>query len=202
MKENRITAIALALSLGIHIAIIGAYGGFFQAQDKDLLHIQALPIEKNKTPLLPEIRIIGEFKQLKSADSQQSIDHGQKNEDKAFNNTEIKRLLAVEPKVVAPDEADEAMLRYQDMVKQRIESNRNYPMRAQRMHLEGTVDLAFVINADGNSRNVRVIQSSGSKFLDEQALDTIRKASPFMSLPEEIGKSSVDIRVAIVYSLQ
>ena len=94
-----------------------------------------------------------------------------------------------------------AMLRYQDMVKQRIESYRYYPLRAQRMRIEGVVDLAFVINADGSSENVRIIKSSGSKFLDAEAVKTIRKASPFLPLPEEIKRTNVDIRVAIVFSL-
>ena len=196
MKEERFTAIALALSLGMHIAIIGASGGFFSSQDEPLLKTQVLPAQKNKTPLLPEIRVIGEFKQFSPASVLKPQEAGL--EKKAF--TQAIDTLRTES-IETDDKAEKSMLRYQDTVKQKIESSRHYPMRAQRMRLEGVVDIAFVINKDGTSRNIKVVGSSGSKLLDAEALNNISKASPFMPLPKEISKNSIDIRVAIVFSL-
>jgi len=195
MQENSLTAIAMILSLGAHIAIIGASGGLFKVHET-YVQTNVLKIENKKASLLPEIRIIGEFKQFPRAASPRK-------QDASLNkNAFIQAIEAGEAEARQTDNSGEkAMLRYQDTVKQAIESNRYYPLRAQRMRLEGVVELAFAINANGSSRNIRVIKSSGSKFLDAQAIDTIGKSSPFRPLPKEIAKSSVDIRVAVVFSL-
>lgn len=215
MTDKQIFFYTVIASSVIHVAIIGAMGGLFSVPSSEPVFItQVVKMDSKKTPLLPEIKVMGEFKQLKSIDSQQYMDSGQKNkpeknEDKAFKKkTEAKKISAIDrevltagQKIVASEKARELMLRYQDMVKQRIESYRCYPLRAQRIRIEGVVGLAFVINADGSSQNVRVVKSSGSKLLDTEAVKTIQKASPFLPLPQEIKRTTVDICVAIVFSL-
>ncbi len=195
MQENSLTAIAMILSLGAHIAIIGASGGLFKVHET-YVQTNVLKIENKKASLLPEIRIIGEFKQFPRAASPRK-------QDASLNKNAFTQAIETGDADAGQTDnsGEKAMLRYQDTVKQAIESNRYYPLRAQRMRLEGVVELAFAINANGSSRNIRVIKSSGSKFLDAQAIDTIGKSSPFRPLPKEIAKSSVDIRVAVVFSL-
>ncbi len=197
MTDKQIFFYTLIASSVIHVAVIGTMGGLFSVPSSEpMLRAQAVKIDSKKTPLLPEIKVMGEFKQFPKVSSS-------KPQDTSFNKEAFTQEIGdIEPESMqAEDEAEKAMLRYQDMVKQRIESYRYYPLRAQRMRIEGVVDLAFVINADGSSENVRIIKSSGSKFLDTEAVKTIRKASPFLPLPEEIKRTNVDIRVAIVFSL-
>jgi protein TonB len=50
-------------------------------------------------------------------------------------------------------------------------------------------------------RDVRVVSSSGSKILDEEAVATVKRASPFHPVPKEISKSPIGMTVAIVFSL-
>ncbi len=71
-----------------------------------------------------------------------------------------------------------------------------YPDMARRMGWSGQVRVGFVIQEDGCVRNVRVISSSGFELLDRNAVETVRKASPFPRPPAE-----TDIVMPIAYQL-
>lgn len=107
-----------------------------------------------------------------------------------------------EEKVDLADSEKEQMLRYQDMIKQKIEEARRYPLWAKRQGLEGKVYINFIVLADGLSRDIRVIRSDSSKFLDEEAVKTIKRAEPFPPIPKEINTAQVQMEVAIVFSLK
>ncbi|MCK4994320.1 MAG: energy transducer TonB [Candidatus Omnitrophica bacterium] len=203
MLNDKMIRTAFLISFACHLLLLGAPGFELNYSQKVERHQEVMfEIEIEKPLLLPEIKQLGQEKKLKDIiEKEEQSDLESKPLPTQEDLVEIPEK-SLQKKLEVLNSQQEAMLRYQDMVRQRIESSRHYPMRAQRMRLEGVVDLAFVINADGSGRNIRVIKSSGLKFLDTQALKTIRNASPFMPLPKEIGKSSVDIRVAIVFSLQ
>ncbi|MCG2711144.1 MAG: energy transducer TonB [Candidatus Omnitrophica bacterium] len=203
MLNDKVIRTAFGISFACHLLLLGAPALDINYSPKvEKPHEVMFEIEIEKPLLLPEIKQMGQEKKLKDIIANEEpnkprskAEPNQADRVEIFDKPAQKKLEVLNP-------SQDAMLRYQDMVKQAIESNRHYPIRAQRMRLEGVVDLAFVINSGGSSRDIRIIKSSGSKFLDAQALETIRKASPFMPLPEEISKDSVDIRVAIVFSLQ
>ena len=96
----------------------------------------------------------------------------------------------------------EAMLRYQDMVKQKIESCRRYPNWAKKQGLEGTVYLAFVVLSSGVAKDIKIVQSSGFSILDKEAVSTVKRANPFPPIPEEMRVSSLSMEVSVVFTLQ
>jgi len=65
-----------------------------------------------------------------------------------------------------------------------LEAHRYYPVPARRQGIEGTVRLAFRIQADGRLAAVEVRESSGSRLLDRAAVRTVERASP---LPRELA---------------
>jgi protein TonB len=97
---------------------------------------------------------------------------------------------------------NEAMLRYQDMVKQRIEEVRRYPEWAKEQGIEGVAYLRFIVLANGNGQEIKLMRSSGSKVLDEEAIATIKRASPFPSFPKEIASPSIQMEVSLVFTLK
>jgi TonB family protein len=145
---------------------------------------------------LPEIRVLGEIKQIVP---QQEKQENVQEKDNSFSTAQVLALKTEQIK--AEDIAKQAMLRYQDMIKQRIETFRSYPPRAMRNQTKGIVDLKFSIFASGATGPVQIIKSSGSELLDSEALNTIQRASPFLPIPNEIAQSMVNIHVAIVFSL-
>ncbi len=56
----------------------------------------------------------------------------------------------------------------------------HYPMIARNRGWSGKVDVAFLIAPDGSVSDLRIQVSSGFPVLDEQALNAIRNAAPFI----------------------
>lgn len=114
---------------------------------------------------------------------------------------EIPHSESFKPKLEMPDPAQEECLRYQDMVKQRIEEYRRYPAWARKHGIEGTVAVVFIILANGEAQEIILIRSSGSKILDQEARDTIKRASPFPPIPKGVGVYSIQMDVSLVFTL-
>jgi len=112
------------------------------------------------------------------------------------------RTTLAKERIGVIDPAQEAMLRYQDLVKQRIERVRRYPLWAKRQGFEGAVGLRFVILSSGYTRGAEVVRSSGFKILDQEAITTITRASPFPPLPSELGQDLASVEVTIVFKLK
>jgi protein TonB len=66
-----------------------------------------------------------------------------------------------------------------DMIIKRI----IYPERAREMGWQGKVKVSFVISSDGLVKDIRIIKSSGVDILDRNAVETVKKASPFPKPP-------------------
>ncbi len=99
------------------------------------------------------------------------------------------------------DPQEEAMLRYQDMIRQRIEAHRRYPRWAKQQGFEGTVCLSFIVLESGQAKNIRIVRPSGFIILDNEAVSTVRRASPFPPIPKKLNRSQLDIEVAIAFRL-
>jgi protein TonB len=157
--------------------------------------------EMQRPALLPKIETMGAEKKYKDV----KPDPGQpKQEVKPVPSepaAEPDPQKRIEEKVDVINPEKEAMLRYQDIVKQRIEQERMYPLWAKKQGIEGVTRIYFTVLRNGAGQDVRITRSSGSGVLDEEALATVKRASPFPPVPEEIGGSSVGMEVAIVFSL-
>ena len=159
-------------------------------------------IEMEKPPLLPKIDIMDKEKRLKEIMKKPEPVEPETESlsEEVIVEEAIKESVEEDIKIVDP--AQEAMLRYQDMVKQKIEEVRRYPSWAKRQGIEGTVGLCFIVLTCGLSQDVEIICSSGSKILDEEAIATIKRANPFQAVPEEICSSSVKIEISLVFTLE
>jgi protein TonB len=61
--------------------------------------------------------------------------------------------------------------------------NLNYPPEARRRGLHGEVMLTVQVRRDGGIASVKVIKSSGQPVLDDAAIQIVRMAAPFASIP-------------------
>ena len=50
-----------------------------------------------------------------------------------------------------------------------------YPLEARQKHWEGTMLLEFLVRTDGTVSDVKVLQSTGHKILDEDAVQALRR---------------------------
>ncbi len=77
---------------------------------------------------------------------------------------------------------------YLDAWRNKVErvGNLNYPEEAKRRKIYGNLVLHVAVRADGSLDAVRVVQSSGSKVLDDAAVRIVRLAAPFAPFPPDI----------------
>lgn len=71
----------------------------------------------------------------------------------------------------------------------RVEAYLARHARRARTRGEGTVSVRFVVTRDGEIVSSSVVGSSGSPQLDQSVLETVRRASPVPSAPDEVAVS-------------
>jgi len=82
-----------------------------------------------------------------------------------------------------------------------IDRRKYYPRVSRRRGEEGRVVVSFVIRKTGELTDLTVTESSGSRRLDEAALKTLRRISPFQPIPEALARDAWPITVPIAFHL-
>ena len=99
------------------------------------------------------------------------------------------------------DDHAEIMMRYEDIIKQQIQSVRRYPKFARRMKLEGIVTIEFSFFRDGKIHYAKIVKPCPYKLLNEAAKKSIKKASPFPPFPSNIVLRELTMSVDIVFKM-
>ena len=211
MLKNRVIRTTFIISLVSHGLFLGMPSFNVNSPKPEKPKEITLQIEIEKPSFLPKIRTcsaepcftrsapkiekMGEEKKIKEV-----IERPEP--EREVEEVVLEKAKPTKEKVEVLNPADEAMLHYQDMVKQRIEEVRRYPEWAKEQGREGVVQLKFIILANGNGQKIKLIHSSGSKILDQEAIATIKRASPFPPPPKEIASSSIQMEVSLVFTLK
>jgi protein TonB len=100
--------------------------------------------------------------------------------------------------IISADTRESTIAAYLDNWKRRIEAvgDEYFPELGQLDGLTGSPTLEVSIDATGQLAEVIVRKSSGSKVLDQAALDILRRASPFEPFPPEISADYDRLRFA------
>jgi periplasmic protein TonB len=83
-----------------------------------------------------------------------------------------------------------------------LERNKRYPESAQSHHQQGIAQVFFSLDRQGRVIDSRIVRSSGTSALDEEALALLRRAQPFPPPPPELSGSRVDLTVPIRFNLK
>jgi len=220
-SDEKIIKITFLFSLLAHCIVLGVPGFNFNKSHPEKTKQISVQIEIEKPPLLPKIDVMGEEKKLEEIEKHKKLvepnpePEPQPEEEKIVEEPELQPKEQIEKEIAEqpqPEPAQEivevinpqkeAMLRYQDMIKQKIESCRRYPNWAKKQGLEGTVYLAFVVLSSGVAKDIKIVQSSGFSILDKEAVSTVKRANPFPPIPEEMRVSSLSMEVSVVFTLQ
>ncbi|MBI1909887.1 MAG: energy transducer TonB [Deltaproteobacteria bacterium] len=79
-------------------------------------------------------------------------------------------------------------------IRKKIEQTKRYPAQARQLGQEGVTSVSFSIDRSGKVSLLSLEKSSSYRLLDEEALETIRRAAPFPPYEKPI-------RLAIRFSL-
>jgi protein TonB len=94
---------------------------------------------------------------------------------------------------------DPVFVTYFSKIKQLIESQWQYPELALRYGLQGRLSLEFTIGGSGQLDRLRLIRSSGSQLLDDEAMRAIKAAAPFPPIPSWIKPNPLPIAASMEY---
>lgn len=94
---------------------------------------------------------------------------------------------------------DPKYVTYVGKIKQSIEMEWQYPEIALRYGLQGKLALEFIVAGNGQLQGLRLIRSSGSSLLDEEALRAIKAAAPFPPIPPWIKPNPLRISATMEY---
>jgi periplasmic protein TonB len=90
---------------------------------------------------------------------------------------------------------------YQELVRQRIERQKQYPPQARKRQEQGHVVLHFSISPRGELKDVRVVKSSRNQELDNAALEAVKKAAPYPPPPASLGAKGLAMEITIAFEL-
>lgn len=96
-------------------------------------------------------------------------------------------------------ELKKSLLTYQDSIKQKIQQEKNYPRWALRAGHEGEARIAFSVLSSGRMKNVKLVSSSGFGELDNEALNAVNRAAPFLPFPETFQEDEIRVELDIIF---
>lgn len=71
-----------------------------------------------------------------------------------------------------------------------------------RTSIIGTAVVRLTVKSDGELLSRKIIKSSGSQILDNAAIASIEKASPFPPIPSEVGEDTIEVSVPFKFSVR
>ena len=100
------------------------------------------------------------------------------------------------------DDINAALGQYSSTLGRAIAKHKSYPKIAQMRGWEGDCLLDLKLDGNGNVLSASVKESSGHEALDNQALEMVRKASPFPAPPEVLRDRSFNLTVPVSFKLE
>jgi TonB family protein len=85
---------------------------------------------------------------------------------------------------------------------QKVAEAKYYPRIARTRHLEGEPIVSFTIDKDGSLTSIKLIKDSKYEILNNAALETIRRGTPYPPIPKPLGKFSISFNLPISYMLE
>ena len=116
--------------------------------------------------------------------------------EKNFNN----RILTVSSNEKIPLHARLYLNSWEKKI-ERI-GNLNYPKKATRNNVYGSLELLVSILPNGELNEIRLVESSGHLVLDKAAISIVKMASPFAPFPEEMLQSVDLIEVIRIWDFR
>ncbi|HLH97982.1 MAG TPA: energy transducer TonB [Xanthobacteraceae bacterium] len=83
-----------------------------------------------------------------------------------------------------------------------LERNKRYPTEARARGEQGVTQLAFSIDRQGQVLESRIVSSSGSAALDQEALALLQRSQPFPIPPPELAGAVIKIAVPIRFNIR
>ena len=105
------------------------------------------------------------------------------------------------PNIVPQEQLTQHLESYSSLLANAIAKYKQYPKIAQMRGWQGTVIADLEIDSKGTVISIKIKKSSTYEVLDNEALEMIRKASPFPAPPESLRGKNFNVLVPISFKL-
>jgi len=106
------------------------------------------------------------------------------------------------PNIVPQEQVTQHLESYSSLLANAIAKYKQYPKIAQMRGWQGTVIADLEIDTKGSVISVKIKKSSSYEVLDNEALEMIKKASPFPAPPESLRGKNFNVLVPISFKLE
>ncbi len=93
------------------------------------------------------------------------------------------------------------VLIYSKIVQKKILEKLSYPVQAREAGFQGTVKLSLKLSYQGELLDAKIKESSQHRLLDDDALGTAQKISPYPPFPPAIKENDIWVDIPIIYQL-
>lgn len=147
--------------------------------------------EKPKEKKIEKEKVVKkeELKEQKNPTKEENV------KENTVNNTiqkETKELLVSKPVI---DEKKEYLEKHLALIRDLINQNVKYPLKAKKLSIQGVVTVKFKLNENGTVQNIIIVD--GHKFLQNATIEAIEEASK--KFPKT--NKSIEIQIPIEYKL-
>ena len=106
------------------------------------------------------------------------------------------------PNIVPQEQLTQHLESYSSLLANAIAKYKQYPKIAQMRGWQGTVIADLEIDSKGTVISIKIKKSSTYEVLDNEALEMIKKASPFPAPPESLRGKNFNVLVPISFKLE
>jgi protein TonB len=92
--------------------------------------------------------------------------------------------------------------RWQSALATHLERFKRYPTAARARGEQGAAKVAFTIDRDGRLLSSRIVESSGSSLLDDEALAMLARAQPMPKPPITAPDSALSVVVPVRFDIR
>jgi len=86
-------------------------------------------------------------------------------------------------------------------IRKKIEANKIYPDIARKMGIEGAAEIEFTLNQNGSLKGIKILKTSGSKILDNAAINAVKSALPLPPIPAKLKMHRITVKLLLVFKL-
>ena len=198
---------AIAISMAIHIILMIGLPEF----DKPLLMPQEMsvtissspiqkPVEKIETPQ-PVKKVEPIQKKITPIIDKNAISVAQPIPKEVAPSPPAETISKI-PNIVPQEQVTQYIESYSSLLANAIAKYKQYPKIAQMRGWQGTVVADLEIDTKGAVISIKIKKSSTYEVLDNEALEMIRKASPFPAPPESLRGKNFNVLVPISFKLE
>ncbi|QDD11608.1 energy transducer TonB [Candidatus Methylopumilus rimovensis] len=201
---------AIGVSIAIHIILMVGLPEF----NKPLLTPQEMSVTISSSPIQQPIEKIETPEPIKKVEPIQKIEKKitpiiDKNATtvaqpapKEVAPPAPAEVISKIPNVVPQEQVTQSIESYSSLLANAIAKYKQYPKIAQMRGWQGTVIADLEIDSKGSVISVKIKKSSTYEVLDNEALEMIKKASPFPAPPDNLRGKNFNVLVPISFKLE